>query len=383
MRHAILVVLLAAATLAAWPTAAAAQGGIDRFGQVQITSTASNALDIAGGLEAGSGNVQVINASGQVLETAIANGSLLARLADNETITGTWTFPSLTLSNNGPNIGLSSTAATANQRYWGMQALNPGFRMFTANDDLSSQASFWSISRGSGGVTGQGWSIASGSFTWGTPSTTMTLTSTGLSFADNVPILADIGSNGGYMFSGDDNTGIQRDGSTADRMNFMANGSRVMYAGSDGFGNRLNVDVLANFGDQVYFTGITTTASAANAFLDGANNNRIYRSTSTRKAKQDIHPLTLDDARRALLLEPVLYRGLNETDDRPWAGFIAEDVNAVDSTLVTYGADGAPNYVTYDRVPAYLVRLVQDLWRRVGDLEAARAGVPGIPAHQP
>jgi hypothetical protein len=81
------------------------------FNTVQISSSAATALDVAGGIQAGTGNVQVVDATGKIPaidatrfaslsganltgipETAIADGALLARLAANETITGLWDF---------------------------------------------------------------------------------------------------------------------------------------------------------------------------------------------------------------------------------------------------------------------------------------------------
>jgi hypothetical protein len=80
-------------------------------GTVSISSTDAAALDVAGRIQAGSGNVTITDATGNVLESAIADGTVLARNAGTETITGAWTFnhgttPVVTVSASGTTIGL-------------------------------------------------------------------------------------------------------------------------------------------------------------------------------------------------------------------------------------------------------------------------------------
>lgn len=175
---------------------------------------------------------------------------------------------------------------------------------------------------------------------------------------DGVKFLADFGVNGGFAFNGDTDTGV------------FNNGGSVLSLNTDG-AQRLFVDNIAFtvFPVGVSFPNIGTTASAANAVLTAGNS--LLRSTSSRRAKKDITPIGAKDARRVVMgLSPVTYNGIHDYDDRKWAGFIAEDVERVEEALVTYGDDGAPNYVTYDRVPAYLVRVVQDLEQRLSTLES-------------
>ena len=105
---------------------------------------------------------------------------------------------------------------------------------------------------------------------------------------------------------------------------------------------------------------------------DGAS---IARSTSSRRYKTDIAALPLDRATAAVMaLQPVTYRGTSPTDpDRAFPGFIAEDVAQVEPLLATYDQAGAPDYVTYDRLPVFLVPVVQDHARRLAALEARLA----------
>lgn len=85
--------------------------GTPTFSTVTITGTGASALDVGGGINAGTGNVGIVDTTGKIpgisstyfasldgsnitniLEANIADGSLLARVAGTETITATWTF---------------------------------------------------------------------------------------------------------------------------------------------------------------------------------------------------------------------------------------------------------------------------------------------------
>lgn len=112
-----------------------------------------------------------------------------------------------------------------------------------------------------------------------------------------------------------------------------------------------------------------TTASAANAWV--GDNDYLKRSTSIRANKHAIRPIRLEDARQTVLgLEAVLYQSRVDEDQRNWAGFIAEDVEQVNQILATYGPQGDLQSVTYDRVPVYLLPVVQDHEARLRALEA-------------
>lgn len=93
---------------------------------------------------------------------------------------------------------------------------------------------------------------------------------------------------------------------------------------------------IHSFGDVVDFRGSGTTASAANAFLDSGNNNRIYRSTSSIRYKANVNNVT--DSSVVYKLRPVTYTSMCEDDDKSkeWYGFIAEEVELVDNRLVHY-----------------------------------------------
>jgi len=87
-----------------------------------------------------------------------------------------------------------------------------------------------------------------------------------------------------------------------------------------------------------FFPATTTTASAANAFLDSASTpvNRLYRSTSSLRYKKNIENIWEDRGEIVFDLRPVWYRSKCETDRQEWSwyGFIAEEVAEIDPRLV-------------------------------------------------
>jgi hypothetical protein len=87
------------------------------------------------------------------------------------------------------------------------------------------------------------------------------------------------------------------------------------------------------------FPNITTTASGANAFLDSADSNRLYRSSSSLVYKKDVEDLDHTYADNIHLLRPVWYRSKCEADcsDWSWFGLIAEEVAEIEPRLVHYG----------------------------------------------
>ena len=143
--------------------------------------------------------------------------------------------------------------------------------------------------------------------------------------------------------------------SSGDTISFVVGGTRRAYVDSS----------QAGIGADTW----PTSASAANAVVADAD--VIRRSTSSRRYKTDIKAIALADARRVLMaLTGVTYRGTNPRDgSRRWAGFIAEDVAVIEPMLATYDADGTPSYVTYDRLAAFMVPVVQQHDARIAALE--------------
>jgi hypothetical protein len=159
-----------------------------------------------------------------------------------------------------------------------------------------------------------------------------------------------------------------------------------------GGGERLRIAATG----AVSFPTIATTASAANAFLDGAAGNGLLRSTSSRRYKRDIEPLDPAVADRVLDLAPVYYRSTAARDPAGWSwyGLVAEEVAEIDPRLVHWGhqedqyepaGDGAeergecrlrpgaklrPDAVQYDRLGVLLIDVVRRQRAALAELES-------------
>ena len=126
----------------------------------------------------------------------------------------------------------------------------------------------------------------------------------------------------------------------------------------------------------VYVNTYPTTVLAANLWSQNGSN--IHISTSSIKYKHDIETLDAAHARAAVMaMRPVTYRGKMDEDQRRVVGFIAEEMQQIAPLLCTYdegGESGTPNYVTYDRVTAYLVAVVQ---KQQAEIDALKAQIKG------
>lgn len=161
-----------------------AQGGRMEFAGVDITGTGATALDVAGGIQAGSGNVGIVDSTGKipaisstyfaslsganltgVPESAITDGTTLARVAGNETITGNWTFQgSLIASGLAAGIRMVETDATTNEGAWLLYADGDQFNIGTLNDSGSLVSLPLQIDRS--GTSASTWQFSGSEFTF-------------------------------------------------------------------------------------------------------------------------------------------------------------------------------------------------------------------------
>jgi len=132
-------------------------------------------------------------------------------------------------------------------------------------------------------------------------------------------------------------------------------------------------DAVIAKSDGLYLGLVPTTASAANMYYN-TSTARVEYSTSSLRYKHDIDTLDADHTLSAVMaMRPVTYRGKTDDDQRRYVGFIAEEVMEIAPLLATYdegGETGTPNYVTYDRVTAYLVAVVQKQQAEINALKA-------------
>lgn len=96
-----------------------------------------------------------------------------------------------------------------------------------------------------------------------------------------------------------------------------------------------------------------TYSSGANVHITGEDT--LGRSTSARKYKRDIEPITQEHAYNFFEnVTPIYYRPFNTHDenmDHSHYGYIADDVAPIEPRLVQF-RDGEPESFSYDRVPA-------------------------------
>lgn len=132
-------------------------------------------------------------------------------------------------------------------------------------------------------------------------------------------------------------------------------------------------DSLVVAGAAAKFSGISTTASAANAYLDAGDSNNLLRSTSSLRYKDVVADVTALEARDLVLaLQPFWYRSLAEADDpdRIWPGLGAEHLDALGmlgQRFVSYDEKGRPDGVAYDRLTVPMALMLQDHEERIED----------------
>lgn len=163
---------------------------------------------------------------------------------------------------------------------------------------------------------------------------------------------------------------------------------------SEGFGAvvptmemRANTQFLGN-DIRGSFIGVTGEIHCENGFVDdtlasdgqgltGASiggGGKLQRTSSSRRYKDNIEPLSLDDARRVLDLEPVTFTRKDEQSGRVYPGFLAEQVAETGAELwVNRDAQGRPDGVRYDELTAALVAVIREQQQRLDRFEARLA----------
>lgn len=146
-------------------------------------------------------------------------------------------------------------------------------------------------------------------------------------------------------------------------------------------GGALTSALTVSSAQAVAFPNITTTASAANAFLDSGGANNLLRSTSSREYKTDVQPIDIASTwSKVSALQAISYLSKAKADDptKRHYGFIAEDVAAIDPQLVQYTTMGSlaetdsrfdakapketlvPDGVQYERIiPILLAKIIE------------------------
>lgn len=125
----------------------------------------------------------------------------------------------------------------------------------------------------------------------------------------------------------------------------------TVYTGASNFGSN---SLIVSSAGGIHFPRISTTASAANAFLDNTAGNNLLRSTSSLRYKTEITAVPQHRIDAALALEPIEYKSLASADSSTtrFVGLTAEEVAKIDPALVSWDYDDADyDYVVSERGP--------------------------------
>jgi hypothetical protein len=172
---------------------------------------------------------------------------------------------------------------------------------------------------------------------------------------------------------------------------------RLVFSTTAGGASSPTERMRINNAGAIFFPGIGTTASAANAFLNSGSSpaNQLLRSTSSLRYKTDIENIEEERSDAILDFRPVWYRSTAEADrnDWSWYGLIAEEVAETEPRLVhwTYlddayeevdgekqlkpDAEMVPDGVQYDRLTVLLLDVVKRQQQAIETLEAKVAAL--------
>lgn len=169
------------------------------------------------------------------------------------------------------------------------------------------------------------------------PTTTGTMTATAITASGLVTANAGVQIGGGTYAAGkiykDSTNGIQFPSATGSAYDFIIQnvaGNSNALAMTTGTANLV-------VGNAIAFAGVSTTASAANAYLDNGASNNLLRSTSSLKYKTDVEPIDMAVCDAIVQgICPIWYRSLAKDDRKDWSwyGVAAEDAAKIDPRLV-------------------------------------------------
>lgn len=146
--------------------------------------------------------------------------------------------------------------------------------------------------------------------------------------------------------------------------------------------SNLTANGSATFGTSNQFQYLSSSGTLRSAYTYGkavtgramqiASNGDFGTTASTRRKKHNIEPYAIDS--QALLqlgVKTFKYLQSIDADQKPQHGFIAEEAQALGlDELIQYDADGIPDYFAYEKLPIFLLQLVQEQNERIKALEA-------------
>lgn len=120
-----------------------------------------------------------------------------------------------------------------------------------------------------------------------------------------------------------------------------------------------------------FFNSDGNVSSSTFAFTNNGNNTMVASGTitqgSSRKIKENIEDIPIEEAEKILELEPVRFDYIHGMKDR--RGFIAEDVAEVLPNLVTPEEEDIPASLDYNGIIPYLVKMVQKQQEEINELK--------------
>lgn len=132
---------------------------------------------------------------------------------------------------------------------------------------------------------------------------------------------------------------------------------------------------------SVRFSNILTVGVGATCYLEGGDENRIYRATSSLRYKKDMEPVPAAWSSFIYQLDPIWFRMIEDHIDPSFSyyGFAAEQVAQLEPRMAVYIKDEAgnriPDGIQYDRLVVPLVMELKALRATVASLEARLAAL--------
>jgi hypothetical protein len=128
--------------------------------------------------------------------------------------------------------------------------------------------------------------------------------------------------------------------------------------------------LYVNSGGRLWLANSSHTATIT-AYGDTGNVTCIsVTQTSSRKVKENIKPMNIDEARKILGLQAVSFDFKDKDQGTDKRGFIAEDVAEIIPQLVTPETETEPAKLDYIQMIPYLLETIKNQERRIQDLEA-------------
>jgi hypothetical protein len=128
---------------------------------------------------------------------------------------------------------------------------------------------------------------------------------------------------------------------------------------------KLEIDSTGNIIDPSIYSAVVGGTNAA-LFVD--NTGLIGKLTSSRRFKHNITPM--ENINWLYKLKPVNFLYKKDTTNTKQYGLIAEDVEKVNKSFITYDKNGLPETVEYSKLIAPMLKAIQDQQKEIQELKA-------------